>query len=102
MSITTGTLSRAVLKAIGSLALASVVLCQVAAHSGPQNGIAYVHVTTPEVDVLIDGQSHHIDTLWDSPIVCELALAGTRWKCPEMERPCTSKNSPSAPTRRSS
>jgi hypothetical protein len=72
MSVTIGAFSRVAIKAIASLALASVVLCQVAAHSGPPNGIAYVHVSTPEVDVLIDGQSHYVDTLWDSPIVCEL------------------------------
>jgi hypothetical protein len=72
MSILIGTFSRAVIKALGALALGSAVLCQVAAHSGDPNGTAYVHVSTPHVDVLLDGLPHRVETLWDSPIVCQL------------------------------
>ena len=60
------------IKGIVGLALATVILSQVAEHSGPSNGTAYVHVTSPEVDVLIDGWRYHVKSLWDSPIVCEL------------------------------
>jgi hypothetical protein len=59
-------------KGIAGLLLAGTVLWQVAEHSGSPNGIAYVHVSVPEVDVLIDGTTHHVDSLKDSPIVCAL------------------------------
>jgi hypothetical protein len=62
----------AAVKAVGGLALGGAVLWQVAAHSGPPNGIAYVHVSTPQVDVMVDERTYHIQSLWDSPIVCEL------------------------------
>ena len=55
-----------------ALVLGGVVLWQVSAHSGPPNGIAYVHVTTPEVDVMVDDETYHVKKLLDSPIVCEL------------------------------
>jgi hypothetical protein len=59
-------------KPIAGLALGGAILWQVAAHSGPPIGIAYVHVTTPEIDVMVDDAKYHIETLSDSPIVCEL------------------------------
>ncbi len=63
----------AAVKAVGGLALGGAILWQVAAHTGPPNGTAYVHVSTPQVDVMIDRETYHIESLWDSPIVCELA-----------------------------
>jgi hypothetical protein len=60
------------IRAIAGLALAAVVLSQVAAHSGPPNGTAYVHVSSPEVEVILGGRAYQVRSLWDSPIVCEL------------------------------
>ena len=34
--------------------------------------LAYIHVVPPAVDVTVDGQTYRVETLWDSPIVCEL------------------------------
>jgi hypothetical protein len=44
-------------KPIAGLALGGAILWQVAAHSGPSNGTAYVHVATPEADITI-ARSH--------------------------------------------
>jgi hypothetical protein len=63
----------AALKAIGGLALGSVVLWQVAIHTGPPNGIAYIHVSAPGVEVLVDDLGYHVESLRDAPIKCELA-----------------------------
>ena len=60
------------LKAIGGLALGSVVVWQVAIHSGPPNGFAYIHVQEPGVEVLVDDLGYHVESLQDSPITCEL------------------------------
>jgi hypothetical protein len=62
----------AITKGIGSLSLGGVILWQVAVHSGFQNGIAYVHVLTPNVEILVDDVEYHVETLWETPIVCEL------------------------------
>jgi hypothetical protein len=59
-------------KCIAGLMLAGTVLWQVAEHSGSPNGIAYVHVSAPEVDVMIDSATYHVDSPKDSPIVCAL------------------------------
>jgi hypothetical protein len=59
-------------KGIGAFGLGGVILWQVAVHIGPQNGVAYVHVSTPNVDVMVDDVAYHIETLWETPIVCEL------------------------------
>lgn len=62
----------ATVKTIAVLVLGGAVLWQVGAHSGPPNGIAYVHVTTPQLDVTVDDEPYHVETLLNSPIVCEL------------------------------
>ncbi len=59
-------------KPIAGLALGGAILSQVVAHSGPPNGIAYVHVTSLGVDVMVDDAKHHVKSFCDSPIVCEL------------------------------
>ena len=59
-------------KGIVAFGLGGVILWQVAVHIGPQNGVAYVHVSTPNVDVMIDDVPYHIETLWVTRIVCEL------------------------------
>jgi hypothetical protein len=66
------TLQFATLKTIAVLSLGGTILWQVGAHSGPPNGTAYVHVTTPQVDVTVDDEAYHVETLEDSPLVCEL------------------------------
>jgi hypothetical protein len=63
----------ALLKGIGAFGLSGLILWQVVIHIGPQYGIAYVHVPKPNVDVMVDDANYHIDTVWDTPIVCELS-----------------------------
>jgi len=65
-------------KGMGAVGLGGVILWQVVVHSGPQNGVAYVHVSTPDVDVLVDDVEYHIETLWETPIVCELSPGQNR------------------------
>ena len=60
-------------KGIGAMGLGCVILWQVVVHIGPQHGVAYIHVPTPNVDVMVDDVKHHVDTLWETPIVCELS-----------------------------
>jgi hypothetical protein len=60
-------------KGIGACGLGGAILWQVVVHIGPQHGVAYVHVTTPNVDVMVDDVQYHIETMWESPIVCELS-----------------------------
>jgi len=60
-------------KGIGAFGLGGVILWQVVIHIGPQTGFAYVHVSTPNVDVMVDDVPYHIETLWETPIVCELS-----------------------------
>ena len=62
----------ATVKPMAGLALGGAILWQVAAHSGVQNGIAYVHVSADQVDVMVDRTTYHVKTRWDSPLVCEL------------------------------
>jgi hypothetical protein len=61
----------ALCKGIGALGLGGAILWQVVIHIGPQHGIAYVHVSTRNVDVMIDDEKYHIETLWESPITLE-------------------------------
>jgi hypothetical protein len=60
-------------KRLGAVCLAFVVLWHVARHAGPQVGQAIVHVPRPGVIVSIDNRSYRIDSIEDSPVVCELA-----------------------------
>jgi hypothetical protein len=62
----------ATIKTVGVLVLGSAILWQVGAHSGPPNGTAYVHVTTAPVDVTVDEKTYHVETLANSPVVCEV------------------------------
>ena len=41
-------------------------------HCGETKGIAYVHVSTAEVDITVDDETYHVETRWEPPIVCEL------------------------------
>jgi hypothetical protein len=60
-------------KGIGAFGLGGAILWYVAVHCGPQNGIAYVHVSTPNVEVMVDDVEYHVETLWETPLVCELS-----------------------------
>ena len=51
-----------------------------------------MHVSTPQVDVMIDRETYHIESLWDSPIVCELPRASTRCRCPETGKRSSRRN----------
>jgi hypothetical protein len=62
----------AAIKGIAAVALAGMVFWQVAKHSGATKGIAYVHVAVPRVDLSVDDSTYQIDSLWETPIVCEL------------------------------
>ncbi len=57
------------LKGAAALAFGGAVLWQVAEHSGPESGIAYVHVTASMVDVMVDDATYHVDSIRDAPIV---------------------------------
>jgi hypothetical protein len=59
-------------KGIGALVLGGVILWQVVEHCGPAKGIAYVHVAKPQVNVTVDDETYWVESLWDTPIVCEL------------------------------
>ena len=67
---------RRVIFAIGrgmaAFGLGGFILWQVAIQSGPLNGVAYVHVVAPNVEVTVDNVQYHVATSWDNPIVCEL------------------------------
>ena len=58
-----------ILKGTAAMALGCAILWQVAEHSGPELGIAYVHVTAPMVDVMIDDATYHVESVWEAPIV---------------------------------
>jgi hypothetical protein len=66
------TLQFATLKTIAVVVLGGTILWQVGAHSGPPNGVAYVHVTTPQVELTVDDETYRVETLANSPIVCQL------------------------------
>lgn len=49
------------------------MLWWVAAHAGPTEATAVVHVMTNDVDVMVDGRSIHVDNWWETaPIECTL------------------------------
>jgi len=62
----------AALKGVGALSLGGAILWQVAEHSVSNKGVAYVHVSVAEVDVMVDDLEYHVESLWQTPIVCEL------------------------------
>jgi len=66
------TLCMALAKRVGALLLGGVILWQVAVRCGATQGRAIVHVAASQVEVAVDGARYRIETLWDSPIVCDL------------------------------
>jgi hypothetical protein len=73
MWMTIRTMIFALVKGIGAFGLGGLILWQVVIHIGPQYGVAYIHVPTPNVDVTVDDEKYHIETIWETPIVCELS-----------------------------
>jgi hypothetical protein len=65
-------LAMGTIKGLGAFALGGAILWQVTNNCGSTKGMAYVHVVTPGVDVTVDDQRYRVETLWESPIVCEL------------------------------
>jgi hypothetical protein len=59
-------------KYLAAACLALVVFWQVAQHAGPRRGTAIVHVSQPDTIVIIDDQRYRVESLTDSPVVCEL------------------------------
>jgi hypothetical protein len=66
------TLSIALAKRVGAPVLGGFILWQVSVHSGAAKGQAIVHVAMPQVEVAVDNARYWIETLWDTPIVCDL------------------------------
>jgi hypothetical protein len=62
----------AVGKRSAALALGTVVLWQVAEHTGPTRGRAVVHVATLPADLVVDGNVYRVEDLHTTPIICEL------------------------------
>ncbi len=60
-------------KGMAALGLGGLILWQVAIRSGPLDGVAIVHVSSPNVDVSVDDVQYHVESLLDSPIVCNLS-----------------------------
>jgi hypothetical protein len=67
MWITIRSLMFVIGKGIGAIGLGCLILWQVVVHIGPQHGVAYVHVSTPNVDVTVDDVVYRVDTLWGNP-----------------------------------
>jgi len=59
-------------KGIGALAIGGAILWQVVEHCGPAKCVAYVHVAKSQVNVTVDDETYWVETLWETPIVCEL------------------------------
>jgi hypothetical protein len=66
------TIGYAVAKRVGGLLLGSLVLWQVAEHAGPSNGRAIVHLSTTPANLTVDDALYHVESLEQTPIVCEL------------------------------
>jgi hypothetical protein len=60
------------IKRMGAVCLAFVILWHVAQHAGPRRGKAIVHVTRPDVAVVVDHLAYRLDSIAQSPLVCEL------------------------------
>jgi hypothetical protein len=63
----------AIAKPIGSLLLGGFILWGVATHVGPPNGRAVVHVSPTPVEIVVDSSVYLVETLYETPVVCELA-----------------------------
>ena len=66
-----------IVKGVVALALGGAILWEVVEHCGPAKGIAYVHVAKSQVNVTVDDETYWVESLWETPIVCELRRAAT-------------------------
>ena len=57
---------------LGAVCLALVIFWLVVRHAGPQRGTAIVHVLQPDVVVAVDGRSYPVESIAQSPVVCDL------------------------------
>ena len=57
---------------LGAVCLALVIFWLVARHAGPQRGTAIVHVLQPNVVVAVDDRSYPVESIAQSPVVCDL------------------------------
>ena len=57
---------------LGAVCLALVIFWLVARHAGPQRGTAIVHVLQPNVVVAVDDRSYLVESIAQSPVVCDL------------------------------
>ncbi|MHB1560904.1 MAG: hypothetical protein ACYC61_25905 [Isosphaeraceae bacterium] len=57
---------------VAGLALGAVLLWQVAEHAGPSRGRVLVHVSSLPADLVVDQNVYHLDSLEETPIICEL------------------------------
>jgi hypothetical protein len=62
----------ALTRRVAACLLGGLFLWQVADHAGSTSGRAIVHVLEPRVDVTVDEKKYWIETLGDTPIVCDL------------------------------
>jgi hypothetical protein len=62
----------AIAKPIGALLLGGFILWRVALHAGPPTGRALVHVSTTPADVSVNDDVYHVESLYQTPVVCEL------------------------------
>ena len=63
----------AVTKFLGGSTLAIGVFWQVAVHSTPPCGVAYIHVMEADVEVTLDNQTRRVEGLETAPLVRELS-----------------------------
>ncbi len=66
------TLIATLVKRLGAVCIAFVILWHVAHHAGPSRGKAFVHVSRPDVHVVIDYRDFPVESLDESPVVCDL------------------------------
>ena len=59
-------------KRVGAVCLAMVIFWHVVRHAGPRQGTAIVHVPQSNVVVAVDDQSYHVESIAQSPLVCDL------------------------------
>jgi hypothetical protein len=59
-------------KRLGAVCIVFVILWHVTDHTGPRRGKAVVHVSRPDVHVVIDYRDFPVASIAQSPVVCEL------------------------------
>jgi hypothetical protein len=60
------------LKRLGAVCLAFVIIWHVTQHAAPRLGKAIVHVSQSDVVVIVDQRDYSVRTFAESPVICEL------------------------------